>query len=191
MPPWENVWLLGSICLSMSLHFLILYVEPLPVSNVPFCSISYFSHLSIEYFHWPDLFCLVFPCFYSSSSKSLHWTLLSGWWCWKSHCRLYFWMRHLNSLLVTTWKLVMSVKSLPPNRALFPHALRGFLGRLCVLPYLWLPGFTAPTLTLLRCFGLDWHFYGMEMFNLTNSYFCFFFKLFKATVYFCWNFTWT
>lgn len=31
MPPWENVWLLGSICLSMSLHFLILYVEPLPL----------------------------------------------------------------------------------------------------------------------------------------------------------------
>lgn len=34
MPPWENVWLLGAICLSMSLHFLILYVEPLPVSVV-------------------------------------------------------------------------------------------------------------------------------------------------------------
>lgn len=33
MPPWENVWLLGAICLSMSLHFLILYVEPLPVNN--------------------------------------------------------------------------------------------------------------------------------------------------------------
>uniref|UniRef100_A0A8C8JYW1 Calcium-transporting ATPase n=1 Tax=Oncorhynchus tshawytscha TaxID=74940 RepID=A0A8C8JYW1_ONCTS len=31
MPPWENMWLLGAICLSMSLHFLILYVEPLPV----------------------------------------------------------------------------------------------------------------------------------------------------------------
>ncbi|KAF4077125.1 hypothetical protein AMELA_G00204490 [Ameiurus melas] len=31
MPPWENVWLLGAICLSMSLHFLILYVEPLPM----------------------------------------------------------------------------------------------------------------------------------------------------------------
>ncbi|XP_075772979.1 sarcoplasmic/endoplasmic reticulum calcium ATPase 2-like isoform X2 [Pelodiscus sinensis] len=31
MPPWENIWLLGSICLSMSLHFLILYVEPLPL----------------------------------------------------------------------------------------------------------------------------------------------------------------
>uniref|UniRef100_A0A8C1M8W1 Calcium-transporting ATPase n=1 Tax=Cyprinus carpio TaxID=7962 RepID=A0A8C1M8W1_CYPCA len=31
MPPWENVWLLGAICLSMSLHFLILYVDPLPV----------------------------------------------------------------------------------------------------------------------------------------------------------------
>uniref|UniRef100_A0A8C9STJ6 Calcium-transporting ATPase n=1 Tax=Scleropages formosus TaxID=113540 RepID=A0A8C9STJ6_SCLFO len=35
MPPWENVWLLGAICLSMSLHFLILYVEPLPVRQVP------------------------------------------------------------------------------------------------------------------------------------------------------------
>lgn len=32
MPPWENIWLVGAICLSMSLHFLILYVEPLPVS---------------------------------------------------------------------------------------------------------------------------------------------------------------
>lgn len=31
MPPWVNIWLLGSICLSMSLHFLILYVDPLPV----------------------------------------------------------------------------------------------------------------------------------------------------------------
>jgi len=31
MPPWENIWLVGSICLSMSLHFLILYVEPLPL----------------------------------------------------------------------------------------------------------------------------------------------------------------
>uniref|UniRef100_A0A8C8K4T9 Calcium-transporting ATPase n=1 Tax=Oncorhynchus tshawytscha TaxID=74940 RepID=A0A8C8K4T9_ONCTS len=31
MPPWENMWLLGAICLSMSLHFLILYVEPLPI----------------------------------------------------------------------------------------------------------------------------------------------------------------
>lgn len=32
MPPWVNVWLLGAIILSLSLHFLILYVEPLPVS---------------------------------------------------------------------------------------------------------------------------------------------------------------
>jgi len=33
MPPWDNVWLLGAICLSMSLHFFILYVEPLPVRS--------------------------------------------------------------------------------------------------------------------------------------------------------------
>ncbi|GCC42446.1 hypothetical protein chiPu_0026045, partial [Chiloscyllium punctatum] len=31
MPPWVNVWLLGAICLSMALHFLILYVDPLPI----------------------------------------------------------------------------------------------------------------------------------------------------------------
>ncbi|XP_060679160.1 sarcoplasmic/endoplasmic reticulum calcium ATPase 1-like, partial [Hemiscyllium ocellatum] len=31
MPPWLNGWLLGAICLSMSLHFFILYVDPLPL----------------------------------------------------------------------------------------------------------------------------------------------------------------
>ena len=31
MPPWVNVWLLGSIALSMSLHFMILYI---PFFNV-------------------------------------------------------------------------------------------------------------------------------------------------------------
>lgn len=42
MPPWENVWLLGAICLSMSLHFLILYVEPLPVRSVFINIITFF-----------------------------------------------------------------------------------------------------------------------------------------------------
>ncbi|XP_062845184.1 sarcoplasmic/endoplasmic reticulum calcium ATPase 1 [Trichomycterus rosablanca] len=31
MPPWVNIWLMGAIILSLSLHFLILYVEPLPL----------------------------------------------------------------------------------------------------------------------------------------------------------------
>ncbi|KAI4814286.1 hypothetical protein KUCAC02_003487, partial [Chaenocephalus aceratus] len=31
MPPWVNFWLLGAIVLSLSLHFLILYVEPMPL----------------------------------------------------------------------------------------------------------------------------------------------------------------
>ncbi|XP_697108.5 sarcoplasmic/endoplasmic reticulum calcium ATPase 3 isoform X1 [Danio rerio] len=31
MPPWVNIWLLGAIILSLSLHFLILHVEPLPL----------------------------------------------------------------------------------------------------------------------------------------------------------------
>ncbi|OPJ71347.1 hypothetical protein AV530_006876 [Patagioenas fasciata monilis] len=33
MPPWVNIWLVGSICLSMSLHFVILYIDPLPVRD--------------------------------------------------------------------------------------------------------------------------------------------------------------
>ncbi|XP_069044434.1 sarcoplasmic/endoplasmic reticulum calcium ATPase 1 isoform X2 [Lepisosteus oculatus] len=31
MPPWVNCWLLGAICLSMSLHFMIIYIDPLPM----------------------------------------------------------------------------------------------------------------------------------------------------------------
>ncbi|NXN25939.1 AT2A3 ATPase, partial [Nycticryphes semicollaris] len=31
MPPWLNIWLLGAIIVSMALHFLILYVKPMPL----------------------------------------------------------------------------------------------------------------------------------------------------------------
>lgn len=31
MPPWLNIWLLGAIIMSMALHFLILYVQPMPL----------------------------------------------------------------------------------------------------------------------------------------------------------------
>ncbi|MEE6469875.1 hypothetical protein FKM82_008803 [Ascaphus truei] len=31
MPPWLNLWLLGAIIMSMALHFLILYVQPMPL----------------------------------------------------------------------------------------------------------------------------------------------------------------
>ncbi|XP_044304039.1 sarcoplasmic/endoplasmic reticulum calcium ATPase 1 isoform X1 [Varanus komodoensis] len=43
MPPWVNIWLLGSICLSMSLHFFILYVDPMPM-------IFKLTHLDLH--HW-------------------------------------------------------------------------------------------------------------------------------------------
>lgn len=33
MPPWSNFWLLSAMTLSMSLHFMIIYVDPLPVSH--------------------------------------------------------------------------------------------------------------------------------------------------------------
>lgn len=32
MPPWSNLWLVSAMSLSMSLHFMIIYVDPLPVS---------------------------------------------------------------------------------------------------------------------------------------------------------------
>lgn len=31
MPPWSNGWLVAAMTLSMSLHFMIIYVDPLPV----------------------------------------------------------------------------------------------------------------------------------------------------------------
>ena len=33
MPPWQNFWLIAAIVLSMSLHFMILYVDILSVSG--------------------------------------------------------------------------------------------------------------------------------------------------------------
>lgn len=62
MPPWSNPWLVGAICLSMALHFLILYVDPLPVS-VMYCMcplICLFTvvlgvtHLSVSSGDFPD-----------------------------------------------------------------------------------------------------------------------------------------
>jgi len=47
MPPWSNPWLVGAICLSMALHFLILYVDPLPVS-VHARVIYYISYMFVD-----------------------------------------------------------------------------------------------------------------------------------------------
>lgn len=42
MPPWSNGWLISAMTLSMSLHFMILYVDPLPVRLSPlFCPVHY------------------------------------------------------------------------------------------------------------------------------------------------------
>uniref|UniRef100_A0A674MEL5 Calcium-transporting ATPase n=1 Tax=Takifugu rubripes TaxID=31033 RepID=A0A674MEL5_TAKRU len=41
MPPWSNFWLLAAMSLSMSLHFLIIYVDPLPM-------IFKLTHLNVE-----------------------------------------------------------------------------------------------------------------------------------------------
>ncbi|XP_068161225.1 ATPase sarcoplasmic/endoplasmic reticulum Ca2+ transporting 1, like isoform X3 [Antennarius striatus] len=41
MPPWSNFWLLAAMTLSMSLHFMIIYVDPLPM-------IFKLKHLSLD-----------------------------------------------------------------------------------------------------------------------------------------------
>ncbi|KAJ3607786.1 hypothetical protein NHX12_024837 [Muraenolepis orangiensis] len=52
MPPWSNFWLLSAMTLSMSLHFLIIYVDPLPM-------IFKLTHLNVE--QWLMVLKLSFP----------------------------------------------------------------------------------------------------------------------------------
>uniref|UniRef100_A0A8C1V190 P-type Ca(2+) transporter n=1 Tax=Cyprinus carpio TaxID=7962 RepID=A0A8C1V190_CYPCA len=52
MPPWSNVWLVGAMSLSMSLHFMIIYVDPLPM-------IFKLTHLNVE--QWIVVLKLSFP----------------------------------------------------------------------------------------------------------------------------------
>ncbi|XP_062299233.1 ATPase sarcoplasmic/endoplasmic reticulum Ca2+ transporting 1, like [Scomber scombrus] len=52
MPPWSNLWLAAAMTLSMSLHFMIIYVDPLPM-------IFKLTHLSVE--QWLMVLKLSFP----------------------------------------------------------------------------------------------------------------------------------
>uniref|UniRef100_H2SSD0 Calcium-transporting ATPase n=1 Tax=Takifugu rubripes TaxID=31033 RepID=H2SSD0_TAKRU len=52
MPPWSNCWLVGAMTLSMSLHFMIIYVDPLPM-------IFKLTHLNTE--QWMMVLKLSFP----------------------------------------------------------------------------------------------------------------------------------
>ncbi|XP_037134594.1 ATPase sarcoplasmic/endoplasmic reticulum Ca2+ transporting 1, like [Syngnathus acus] len=52
MPPWSNFWLLAAMSLSMSLHFMIIYVDPLPM-------IFKLTHLNVE--QWLMVLKLSFP----------------------------------------------------------------------------------------------------------------------------------
>ncbi|XP_067101390.1 sarcoplasmic/endoplasmic reticulum calcium ATPase 1-like isoform X2 [Osmerus mordax] len=52
MPPWSNLWLLGAMALSMSLHFVIIYVDPMPM-------IFKLTHLGVE--QWLMVLKLSFP----------------------------------------------------------------------------------------------------------------------------------
>uniref|UniRef100_A0A6Q2Z8G5 Calcium-transporting ATPase n=1 Tax=Esox lucius TaxID=8010 RepID=A0A6Q2Z8G5_ESOLU len=52
MPPWSNLWLVGAMSLSMSLHFVIIYVDPMPM-------IFKLTHLNIE--KWIVVLKLSFP----------------------------------------------------------------------------------------------------------------------------------
>ncbi|KAK0149778.1 Sarcoplasmic/endoplasmic reticulum calcium ATPase 1 [Merluccius polli] len=52
MPPWSNMWLVAAMSLSMSLHFMIIYVDPLPL-------IFKLTHLNVE--QWLMVLKLSFP----------------------------------------------------------------------------------------------------------------------------------
>ncbi|XP_076153903.1 ATPase sarcoplasmic/endoplasmic reticulum Ca2+ transporting 1, like [Alosa pseudoharengus] len=52
MPPWSNFWLLAAMTLSFSLHFMIIYVDPLPM-------IFKLTHLSVN--QWMVVLKLSFP----------------------------------------------------------------------------------------------------------------------------------
>ncbi|KAL0993640.1 hypothetical protein UPYG_G00110970 [Umbra pygmaea] len=52
MPPWSNLWLVGAMTLSMSLHFVIIYVDPMPM-------IFKLTHLNLE--KWIVVLKLSFP----------------------------------------------------------------------------------------------------------------------------------
>ncbi|XP_029933667.1 ATPase sarcoplasmic/endoplasmic reticulum Ca2+ transporting 1, like isoform X1 [Myripristis murdjan] len=52
MPPWSNFWLIAAMTLSMSLHFMIIYVDPLPM-------IFKLTHLTVE--QWMMVLKLSFP----------------------------------------------------------------------------------------------------------------------------------
>ncbi|XP_064170369.1 sarcoplasmic/endoplasmic reticulum calcium ATPase 1 isoform X3 [Anguilla rostrata] len=52
MPPWSNGWLVGAMTLSMSLHFMIIYVDPLPM-------VFKLTHLNLE--QWIVVLKLSFP----------------------------------------------------------------------------------------------------------------------------------
>lgn len=43
MPPWTNLWLIGSMALSFTLHFVILHIEVLSVSYAIFYKLFYFQ----------------------------------------------------------------------------------------------------------------------------------------------------
>ncbi|CAL5321730.1 unnamed protein product [Camellia sinensis] len=52
IPPWSNLWLVGSIVLTMLLHILILYVRPLSIL---------FSVTSLSWAEWIVVLYLSFP----------------------------------------------------------------------------------------------------------------------------------
>ncbi|XP_074475279.1 ATPase sarcoplasmic/endoplasmic reticulum Ca2+ transporting 1, like isoform X2 [Sebastes fasciatus] len=52
MPPWSNFWLLSAMALSMSLHFMIIYVDPLPM-------VFKLTHLNVD--QWLMVLKLSFP----------------------------------------------------------------------------------------------------------------------------------
>uniref|UniRef100_A0A8C1L0C8 Calcium-transporting ATPase n=1 Tax=Cyprinus carpio TaxID=7962 RepID=A0A8C1L0C8_CYPCA len=81
MPPWVNIWLLGAIILSLSLHFLILYVEPLPLI---------FQVTPLHYSQWIVVLKISFPVILLDEAlKCISRHHLEGTTCLREHVSLF------------------------------------------------------------------------------------------------------
>uniref|UniRef100_A0A8C2EJ08 Calcium-transporting ATPase n=1 Tax=Cyprinus carpio TaxID=7962 RepID=A0A8C2EJ08_CYPCA len=88
MPPWVNIWLLGAIILSLSLHFLILYVEPLPLI---------FQVTPLHYSQWIVVLKISFPVILLDEAlKCISRHHLEGTACLREHVSLF--MHYITSL---------------------------------------------------------------------------------------------
>jgi len=109
MPPWCNLWLMGSMVLSFTLHFVILYVEILSVSYF------YIFIFTLKLMGWRNWNIQKAMIIRNNSVLFCHMNLEFLWWikCWKLvHCMLwnfrFLYRVFLCNLLFTKLRIICS-----------------------------------------------------------------------------------